>query len=392
MDRSHSPATRPKQGRETPSLSWERVTNWRLARGHLARRVARARLVPTVTDMCGAHAQILSSVPLALSARVSGLRQALVDAAIQDERTLVKTWAMRGTLHVFTADDLPLYCAAQRTRDQYMNPSFLKYFELELADIEAVLDAIPRALDGQMLTREELADQILKITRRRHLEDRLRSGWGELLKPAAFRGLMCFGPQSGRSVTFVRPDQWLGQWKEYDTDEALQQVFRRFLAVYGPASREEVARWWGVRAPEAGRVLESLAQDLTQVECGGSKRWVLTSDLRSLKTARAVKGVRLLPSFDQLLVMSAPHSEAIVDAAFKGRIYRARIAVWSLPSVLIDGRVKAAWKLERKRGRAIIRVEPFKPLSRSARSGLEEEAARMGALLDADPELAITPS
>lgn len=342
--------------------------------------------------MCGAHAQIMSSVPLALAARVSGLRQAQGDAAIQDERSLVKTWAMRGTLHVLAADDLALYCAAQRTRDQYTNPSFLRYFELELADIEAVLDAIPRALDGQTLTREELADQILKITGRRHLEDRLRSGWGELLKPAAFRGLMCFGPQSGRSVTFVRPDQWLGRWKEYDTDDALRQVFSRFLAAYGPASREEVARWWGVRGPEAGRVLKAMAPDLTEVECGGSKRWVLTRDLRSLKSARAVEGVRLLPSFDQLLVMSAPHSEAIVDDAFKDRIYRARIAVWSLPSVLIDGRVGAAWKLERKRGRAVIRVEPFRPVARSARSGLEEEAARLGALLDADPELAITPS
>ncbi len=371
------------------SLSWEQVTSWRLARAHLARRVTGAGLVQVVADMCGAHAQIMSSVPLALAARVSRLKQARVDAALQEERSLVKTWAMRGTLHVLTADDLPLYCAAQRSRDQYMNPPFLKYFGLELADVEAVLDAIPRALDGQVLTRGELADRILEITKRRHLADRLRSGWGELLKPAAFRGLICFGPQSGRAVTFVRPDQWVGQWTDYDTDDALQQVFRRFLAVYGPASRAEVARWWGVRVPEAGRVLKLMEQDLAEVECGGSKRWVLKSDLPSLRSARVVEGVRLLPSFDQLLVMSAPHSEAIVDDAFKERIYRARIAVWSLPSVLVNGHVRAAWKLQRKPGRAIIQVEPFEPLSRPARSGLEEEATRVGALLDAEAQLEI---
>lgn len=374
------------------SLSWEQVISWRLARGHLARRVAGANLVPVVAAMCGAHAQIMSSVPLALAARVSRLKQARVDAALQGQRSLVKTWAMRGTLHVLTADDLPLYCAAQRTRDQYMNPSFLKYFGLEPADVEAVLDAIPRALDGQTLTREELADQILKITKRRHLADRLRSGWGELLKPAAFRGLMCFGPQAGRAVTFVRPDQWVGRWTDYDTDDALQQVFRRFLAAYGPASRAEVARWWGVRPAEAGRVLKLMGPDLAEVECGGSNRWMLRSDLPSLKRARAVEGVRLLPSFDQLLVMSAPHSEAIVDAAFKDRVYRARIAVWSLPAVLVDGRVSAAWKLQRKPGRAIIQVQPFESLSRSARSGLEEESGRVGALLGAEPQLETIPS
>ncbi|MBA3350784.1 MAG: winged helix DNA-binding domain-containing protein, partial [Actinobacteria bacterium] len=309
------------------SLSWEQVTSWRLARGHLARRVGAAGLVPVVADMCGAHAQIMSSVPLALASRVARLKHARVDAALQEERTLVKTWAMRGTLHVLTADDLPLYCAAQRTRDQYTNPSFLKYFGLELADIEAVLDAIPRALDGQVLTREELANRILQITKRPHLAERLLSGWGEMLKPAAFRGLMCFGPQSGRAVTFVRPDQWVGRWNEYDTDDALQKVFRRFLSTYGPASRAEVARWWGVRPPEAGRVLKLMEQDLAEVECGGSKRWVLKNDLRSLKSARVIEGVRFLPSFDQLLVMSAPHSEAIVDSTYKERIYRARIAV-----------------------------------------------------------------
>ncbi|MDQ3784654.1 MAG: winged helix DNA-binding domain-containing protein [Actinomycetota bacterium] len=373
------------------SLSWEQVTSWRLARGHLARRVAGAGLVRAVADMCGAHAQIMSSVPLALAARVSRLKQARVDAALLEERNLVKTWAMRGTLHVLTADDLPLYCAAQSTRDQYMNPSFLKYHGLELADVEAVLDAIPRALDGQVLTREELADQILEITRRQHLADRLRSGWGELLKPAAFRGLMCFGPQSGRAVTFVRPDQWVGRWMDYETDDALQHVFRRFLAAYGPVSRAEVARWWGVRPPEAGRVLRLMEKELAEVECGGSKRWVLRSDLRSLRSARIVEGVRLLPSFDQLLVMSAPHSDAIVDAGFKERIYRARIAVWSLPSVLVNGRVRAAWKLHRKPGRVIIQVEPFEPLSRPARSELEAETGRVGALLDAEAQLELIP-
>lgn len=199
-----------------------------------------------------------------------------------------------------------------------------------------------------------------------------------MLKPAAFRGLMCFGPQSGRAVTFVRPDQWVGRWNEYDTDDALQKVFRRLLSTYGPASRAEVARWWGVRPPEAGRVLKLMEQDLAEVECGGSKRWVLKNDLRSLKSARVIEGVRFLPSFDQLLVMSAPHSEAIVDSTYKERIYRARIAVWSLPSVLVDGRVRAAWKLQRKPGRAVIQVEPFKPLSRAVLSGLEAEAGRVG--------------
>src|SRR3989442_14834134 len=121
-----------------PALTWQQVTNWRLTRGHLTRRVPSIKLVTTVSDICGAHAQLASSVALALGARVSRLTQESVDGAMQRDRSLVKTCAMRGTLHVFAADDLALYCAAQRTRDQYINASFLKYVGLNFSDVEAV--------------------------------------------------------------------------------------------------------------------------------------------------------------------------------------------------------------------------------------------------------------
>jgi hypothetical protein len=373
------------------SLTWDQVTAWRLRRSHLVRRVPAGKLVAVVGDMCGAHAQIFSSVPLALAARVSRLASEDVDRAIGEERSLVKTWAMRGTLHVFDASDLSLYCAAGSTRDQYNNPAFLKYFNLEQADVDAVLDAVPRALDGRALSRDELAREIIRITKRKHLEEHLLSGWGVMLKPAAFKGLLCFGPQSGRSVTFVRPDQWLGQWEEHDEDAALQEVFRRFLSAYAPASRAEVARWWGVRPPQAGRVLTAMGDDVAEVEVGGTTRYVLAADVSSLRRSGAVSGVRLLPSFDQLLVMSAPHSEAIVDHEFKPRILKDRIAVWSLPAVLVDGRVAAAWKLERKAKRAIVRVEPFKRLTRAARAGIEAEAAGLTGVLGTEIEVAIQP-
>lgn len=331
----------------------------------------------------------MSTVPLALAARVNGLTAATVGDALE-ERTLVKTWAMRGTLHVFTAEDLPLYCAAQETRDQYRNPSFLRYFGLEQADIDAVLDAVPQALDGRKLGREELAREILRITKRKHLEERLLSGWGELLKPAAFRGLLCFGPGSGRNVTFVRPDQWTGRWVDYGTDEALTEAFRRFLGAYGPATVEEAARWWGVRPPEARRVFRLLGDELAEVEVDEAKRWMLARDVAAAKRAKPPEGVRLLPSFDQLLVMGAPHKVALVDEPFFDRVYTPKpIAVWSLPAVLVDGRLRASWRLERKTRRALVKVAPFGRLTKVQRAALEDETARLGTAVGLETELVL---
>ena len=330
----------------------------------------------------------MSTVGLALAARVSRLTGERLDDALNVEHSLVKTWAMRGTLHVFTAEDMPLYCAAQRERQQSMNPSFLKFMGLEMADMEAILDAVPQALDGRELTRDELATEIVRISKRKHLDEHLRSGWGSCLKPAAFRGLLCFATQRGRHVTFARPDQWIGHWEDWDTEAALVEVFKRFLTAYGPATRAELARWWGERPPAAGRVMKLMGDDLTQVEVGGTTRWMLAPDVKSLLAARPVSGVRLLPSFDELLVMSAPHKEAIVDEEFQLRIYTAKpIAVWSLPAVLIDGRVGAGWKLERKSKRAVARVEPFKKLTPATRGRLEKEVARLETLLGTPVEL-----
>lgn len=331
----------------------------------------------------------MSTVPLALGARLSRVTAATVDDALE-VRKLVKTWAMRGTLHVFAAGDVPLYCAAQATRDQYQNPSFLRYFGLEQADVDAVLDAVPQALDGRVLSREDLAREILRLTKRPHLEERLLSGWGELLKPAAFRGLLCFGPGSGRNVTFVRPDQWIGHWEQHDTDDALAEVFRRFLTVYGPASIAEGARWWGVRPAEARRVFRLLGDELAEVEAGGEKRWMLARDVGSAKRAKTPEGVRLLPSFDQLLVMSAPHKIALVDEPFFDHVYTPKpIAVWSLPAVLVDGRVRASWKLERKTRRALVRVTPFGVLRRAQAVALAEEAERVGSVIGLEAELVL---
>lgn len=372
------------------SLTWEQVTRWRLARGHLTRRVAEAKLEEAVVKICGAHAQIMSTVGLAMAARVSGLNQARLERAMVTDRSLVKTWAMRGTLHVFAADDLPLYCAAQEPRDQAMNPSFLKNMGLERADMEAILDAVPQALDGRELTREELADEVVRLTKKDHLGEPLRSGWGSCLKPAAFRGLLCFGTHKGTQVRFARPDQWIGGWKTWDPEDAVVETFRRFLAVYGPADRAEIARWWGERPPVAGRVLDRMTDELIEVGVEGGKRWMLERDLRALRSAKPVTGVRLLPSFDEILVMSAPHKQAIVDDEFKVRVYTAKpIAVWSLPAVLIDGRVQASWKLERKTKRAVATVSPFTKLSRQSIDTLAEEVEKLGPVVGMPVELAM---
>ena len=191
-----------------------------VARGS-ARRETRA--LDVVRDVTGLHAQLMSSAELTLWARVDGLERGAVERALWEDRTLVKTWAMRGTLHLLRADELPLWVAAQSAlKPRHHVPSWLRHHGLTREQADAMLDAIPVALDGGPLTREELAAEVARVTGIEGLDGKLRGGFGDLLKPAAFRGDLCFAPNDGRNVRFARPDQWLGPQPTTDRDEAMR--------------------------------------------------------------------------------------------------------------------------------------------------------------------------
>src|SRR3954468_12001211 len=80
------------------ALDWDHVRAWRGRRHHLTTRATDPDRV--VSALCGLHAQLASSAELTLHARVEGLARGWVAGALWARRALVKTWAMRGTLHL----------------------------------------------------------------------------------------------------------------------------------------------------------------------------------------------------------------------------------------------------------------------------------------------------
>src|SRR6266567_1521547 len=231
-------------------LEWDQVLGWRLRRHHLDQRAPSGELLAVVAEIADLHAQVMSSAELTLWTRVDGLdRQAVRDALWRD-RNLVKTWAMRGTLHLLPAAEYPLWQAALSTRRGYERGSWQRGFGVTLEQLQTMHGAIRQALDGQVLSREALAAEVASITGSPALGDKLRHSWGSLLKPAASQGLLCFGPSDGQLVRFTRPDQWLPSWRGgLDPEAALQETARRYLRACGAVTREDYARWWGVLAP-----------------------------------------------------------------------------------------------------------------------------------------------
>lgn len=367
------------------ALTWEQVNSWRVARHYLRERAAPAQLLDMVTQIGGLHAQMLSAAELAAWARVDGLAPGAIGDALWVGRSLVKTWCMRGTLHLLPAREFPLYVAALRTRTSYQAASWLKYHGLTAAEMEALIEAVYIALDGRCLTRERLATAVAEQLSAPRLGELLRSGWGALLKPAAYRGYLCFGPSQGQTVTFVRPDQWLGPWTERDPVQALAELLRLYLRAFGPAKREDFAHWWGVETRQVKQVFGDLAGELAEVDVEGWKGWVLATTLEQLQAPAGPPAVRLLPNFDTYVIGLSPQAGYLIPAGFKPRIHRQ--AGWVSPVVLIDGRMAGVWEYEKKPARVVVRVDLFAPVAAAIREQITAEAEALSTFLGVPLEL-----
>ena len=228
-DRAH-PRAAGDAGRDSPligryprpvtlKVTWAQALAWRLQQQYVA-PAGNVAVEEVVRRLVGVQAQVASSAELAVRLRRKESEPGEVATALADGR-LVKTWAMRGTIHLLTPEEggqaLSLLAAAK----SWHRPSWQRYFHMTVAQMEELRFAIREALDGRVLTREELITEVTRQPAHAHLGTALRSGWGTLLKPSAWQGDLAFGPNQGTRVTFTRPDSASSRWAGVpDPDEA----------------------------------------------------------------------------------------------------------------------------------------------------------------------------
>jgi len=352
-------------------VNWDEVRSRRLARSHLAERAPADRLVDVVRDVCGIHAQVMGSAELQLAARIEGIAQADVRDALWERRELVKTWTVRGTLHLHPADELGLWTAARRAVVGEED-----YAADDVENVDDVVAAIGEVLRGRRLLREELADAVVARVGAAPRE-KLASGWGYYLGDAAISDALCFGPPAGSKVTFVHPDDWLGPQPEWDPREALREVARRYAETYGPVTYREFRQWFSSRSfsiDDAKQLFDEL--ELPELEL----------------PAGAVSSVRLLPEYD-VYVMGFREREHLVPPAVREQVAAHGKGRYEGPAgtpfLLVDGVCAGIWSRRKRAKRIELAVEPARKLSRGERAGVEAEAERIGLFLGLEPILSI---
>jgi hypothetical protein len=216
------------------------------------------------------------------------------------------------------------------------------------------------------------------------MRDELMRGWGSHLKPAAYQGILAFGPNRGRNVTFVHPERWLGPLDHPEPDEALERIFVRYLRAYGPATHDDFARWWGGDSAPARRILKALGDAVEPVEAEGRQAWVVAGDADVLGSLDPPRSVHLLPNFDVYTLHYRPR-EAFLPPGVYERVYRT--AGWISPVVLYDGAVAGVWEQKKRPRKIELNVELFVRETKRLRAGIAREARRLAELLNSPVEL-----
>ena len=335
-----------------------------LNRATLARQLLlerrRASPLAVIERLAGMQAQWAPAPYVGLWSRIEGFRAETLERAVL-RGDVLKPTVMRGTLHLVTARDYPIFFAALREYAWWADADSAAIGDRAVRALRKVYAAGPlpwRAGDDHLNRTHGVADE---ITRRR--------AW----HVARIRAHVLHAPEtalrkaSPRTLFAAVPEP-----EEVDTLAARTELVRRYLAAFGPATRADVAAWSGMRVRDFAPALDAL-EPLRRFE-DEDGRELLDVPRAPLPDPDTPAPVRFLPKWDNVLLSFADRRRMLTDEHRKSVVMKNGDVAQTF---LVDGFVAGTWRVEKRR----VVLTPFAPLPRAVRREAEEEAERLAEFL-----------
>jgi hypothetical protein len=344
----------------------ERLARVRAAAQLLHRPASAKDPVEIARAIAGAQAQDVYAGPLTFRSRSRKLTAADIERARTEERSLLRTWVMRKTIHLIPADDagwwLPLF-----------EPSIAKWSSQRLEQLglprarqEKALAVIARALaDEGPLTRTEARERVARAG----IELDQQTGMHVALS-AVVSGIACLGPDRGKTTCLVLRHDWLGEMPAFDRDRALAELARRYLRAFSPATDRDLAYWAGLPLRDVRAGLEAISREIEEVRVGAETML----SLHGTRPRAPARGqLRMLGNFDTYL-LGWKDREFSVSPGHAAHVKEGG-GGWIRPVVIEDGVVIGGWRSARKGGRIEVTLNLPSAPSPAQRKELGAEVA-----------------
>ncbi|MCH5287001.1 MAG: AlkZ family DNA glycosylase [Christensenellaceae bacterium] len=290
----------------------------------------------TVTrDLCGVQAQFLSSALHALRLRTGG----------QDVNGLVKSWTLRGTVHLFPESDLPLYrrhCGTAadvcesgwfRWRSAQGNPCITGERDTYFAQV--IADGIGEGCDTREGLRQRCRERGMTESEERHVFD----GWGGTFAELAEMGVICYQVREEKAYRLCPA------FEPMDEHAAQIELARRYFTHYGPATLRDAAYFFRASQAQVKTWLKELPVVSFALE--GRDYFHIPQEEGNLPELPACV---LLAGFDQLMLGYRKEDNPFLPPEHLRGIFN--LAGIVMPGILLRGRVVGRWK--QKDGKAVF--------------------------------------
>ncbi len=340
------------------NISTHELKQIQLYRQHLT---ARADKLTVVRDLCGLQAQFLQNALHSLKIRCTDFDEDTVGDG------LVKNWTIRGTVHVFAEDDLPLFIHCNNG-DDYLRNDWRGYrfwnsrgsWALTPERQEYFSSIIISALEASPLTRDELKGLCRSRGMTEAEEESMFCSWGGGMRELCERGFVNYKVDEKKTFALAP------KFTPLPEEEANLEIARRYLTHIAPATLRDICYYFKCSQKQAKVWLSRLeAKTLTVNE----NEYYCLGDISG--NIPEIPRCIFLAGFDQLMLAYEKKDSIYLPKEHLRDIFN--LAGIVMPSVLLNGTVCGRWKKTKDR----LDIFPFRKLSKKEKTDIESEARKL---------------
>lgn len=338
----------------------------RLSQQHIAQAQCQSP-AQVVAHFGGMQGQDFPGVKWSIALRLHQATQADVNRAF-DEAKIIRTWPMRGTLHVVAAEDVRWILSLTSPKNLAGSQKRRDALELDDKTLARCHQVFIKTLQGgQQKSREEMyaALQAAGIS----VEG--QRGY-HLLWNAALHGLICFAATTDKEQNFALLEEWVAPAKEKTRDAALAALALRYFTSHGPATLKDFIWWSSLSATEARAGFEDIKSQLVSETLGKTVYWMAPDRVAPQEKS----SVFALPGFDEYILGYQDRS-AVLDAQHAEKICPGGNGMFA-STIVVNGQVVGTWKRNFKKSGIDMMASPFGAMSKKEQLNFEQVALRYG--------------